>query len=185
MWYTKPMLSVVVSLAMLALVATPPWPGGVPRASAAAPAHPDRAFRPALGGSWLVTYDVAAFGGPVLILLSFAKDRVMLETDSPGVVPLPLGPAQELVPVIFSNGHGAWEPTPGRGTFAYLYRKIIYQADGLTPFGTTRTQTAGTVSADGTTFEAAITIEFLDLTGRAALVASGTATGTRISVAQP
>jgi len=133
----------------------------------------------------LVTYDVAAFGGPVLILLSFADDRVMLETDSPGLVSLPLGPSQELVPVIFSNGHGAWEPTPESGKFAYLYRKIIYQADGLTPFGTTRTRAEGTVSTDGTTFEADITIEFLDTTGQAALVASGTATGTRISVAQP
>jgi hypothetical protein len=185
MWCTKTMPSVVLSLTIIALVATHPWPGGVPNASAAAPSHPDLAFRQALGGSWLVTYDVAAFGGPVLILLSFADDRVMLETDSPGLVSLPLGPSQELVPVIFSNGHGAWEPTPESGKFAYLYRKIIYQADGLTPFGTTRTRAEGTVSADGTTFEADITIEFLDTTGQAALVASGTATGTRISVAQP
>ena len=36
-------------------------------------------------GSWLVTYDVKAFGVPIPILLSFGADGVMIETDSPAL----------------------------------------------------------------------------------------------------
>ena len=139
----------------------------------AAQSPPSGHGRYPLVGSWLVTYDVEAFGVVIPLLLSFGRDGVVIETDSPA--PTPVGPLGTL---ILSNGHGAWKPTSGSGKFAYLYRKIIYQKDGLTPFGTTRTQAEGTVSADGTTFEADITIEFLDTTGQVVLVASGTATGT-------
>jgi hypothetical protein len=88
-----------------------------------------------LVGSWLVTYDVEAFGVVIPILLSFGRDGVVIETDSPA--PTPVGPLGTL---ILSNGHGAWQPRAEKGTFAYLYRKLIYQQDGLTPFGTTKTR---------------------------------------------
>ena len=53
--------------------------------SASAQSHPRLSFhvRHPLVGSWLVTYDVQAFGVPIPILLSFGRDGVMLETDSP------------------------------------------------------------------------------------------------------
>jgi hypothetical protein len=127
-------------------------------------------------GSWLVTYDVPAFFVPIPILLSFGRDGVMIETDSPA--PTPVG---NLGTLILSNGHGAWEPKKG-GEFAYLYRKLIYKEDGFTPFGTTRTTATGTVSAHGTQFQAEILIEFLDVEGKVVLRAPGTATGTRIQV---
>ena len=38
----------------------------------------------ALAGSWLVTYDVPAFGPPFPLLLSFADGGVAIETDAPG-----------------------------------------------------------------------------------------------------
>jgi hypothetical protein len=120
-----------------------------------AQSHPSGHGRHPLVGSWLVTYDVEAFGVVIPILLSFGRDGVVIETDSPA--PTPVGPLGTL---ILSNGHGAWQPRAEQGTFAYLYRKLIYQQDGLTPFGTTKTQATGTISADGTHFEATIVIEF-------------------------
>ena len=154
---------------------------GIGSASAvAAQSHPSGHGRHPLVGSWLVTYDVEAFGVVIPILLSFGRDGVMIETDSPA--PTPVGPLGTL---ILSNGHGAWKPVAGKGTFAYLYRKLIYQQDGLTPFGTTKTQATGKISADGTQFEATILIEFLDTEGQIQLSAPGTATGTRILVEQP
>lgn len=130
-------------------------------------------------GSWLVTYDVPAFVVPIPILLSFGIEGILMETDSPA--PTPVG---SLGVLVLSNGHGAWVPTGG-GEFAYLYRKLIYQQDGLTPFGTTKTQATGTLSADGTQFQATLLIEFLDTSGNVVLSAPGTATGTRIRVEQP
>src|SRR5215471_13392509 len=107
-----------------------------------------------LVGSWLVTYDVQAFGFPIPILLSFARDGVMIETDTPA--PTPVG---NLGTLVLSNGHGEWEPT-GFRQFSYLYRKLIYQQDGLTPFGTTRTRATGTIGNDGSQLKANLLIEF-------------------------
>ena len=154
---------------------------GLGRVSAAAAQPPPSVHgRHQLVGSWLVTYDVEAFGVVIPILLSFGRDGVMIETDSPA--PTPVG---ALGTLILSNGHGAWEPTARKGTFAYLYRKLVYQQDGFTPFGTTKTQATGTISADGMQFEATILIEFLDTDGQIKLSAPGTATGTRIHVERP
>ncbi len=129
-------------------------------------------------GSWLVTYDVQAFGVPIPVLLTFGRDGVVIETDTPA--PTPVG---DLGVLILSNGHGAWVPT-GRGQFAYLYRKLIYQQDGLTPFGTTRTSATGSTSADDTQLQATLLIEFLDTAGNVVLSTTGTATGTKIQVEQ-
>ena len=120
-----------------------------------------------LVGSWLVTYDVQAFGFPIPILLSFTRDAVMIETDTPA--PTPVG---NLGTLILSNGHGEWEPT-GFRQFSYLYRKLVYQQDGLTPFGTTRTTAAGTISNDGSQLTANLLIE-VSRPGR-----EGSAGGTR------
>ena len=131
-----------------------------------------------LVGSRLATYDVQAFGVTIPILLSFGRDGVTIETDSPA--PTPVG---NLGVLILSNGHGAWVRT-GEGEFAYLYRKLIYQQDGFTPFGTTRTSATGIISADGMQLQAMLLIEFLDTDGNIVLSAPGTATGTRIQVEQ-
>jgi hypothetical protein len=146
--------------------------------SAAAPLQPPSVslVRQLPVGSWLVTYNVPAFVVPIPILLSFGIEGVVMETDSPA--PTPVG---SLGVLVLSNGHGAWVPTGG-GEFAYLYRKLIYQQDGLTPFGTTKTQATGTLSANGTQFQATLLIEFLDTSGNVVLSAPGTATGTRIRV---
>jgi hypothetical protein len=132
-----------------------------------------------LVGSWLVTYDVQAFGFPIPILLSFTGDGVMIETDTPA--PTPVG---NLGTLILSNGHGEWEPT-GFRQFSYLYRKLVYQQDGLTPFGTTRTTATGTISNDSAQLKANLLIEFLDVNGNVLLAAPGTATGTKIRIEKP
>lgn len=157
---------------MLALALA--WLGRV--SSAAAQPHQAAPGRQHLVGSWLVTYDVEAFGTPIPILLSFGRDGVMLETDTPA--PTPVGPLGTL---ILSNGHGAWVAAQGH-TFRYLYRKLIYREDGLTPFGTTRTQATGMLSANGTQFQAELLIEFLDTQGKVQLAVTGTATGSKIQV---
>ena len=132
-----------------------------------------------LVGSWLVTYDVQAFGFPIPILLSFTGDGVMIETDTPA--PTPVG---DLGTLILSNGHGEWEPK-GFKEFSYLYRKLVYQEDGLTPFGTTRTTATGTVTKGGAELKADLLIEFLDRNGSVLLAAPGTATGTKIRIEKP
>ena len=130
-------------------------------------------------GSWLVTYDVPAFGPPFPLLLSLGGDGIVVETDAPGAFPL------GTVSVILSNGHGAWEPARGNGAFSYLYRKLIYEQNGLTPFGTSRTQARGTVNTDGSTFRATLQIQILDSAGQILFETSGTAIGTRIAIAGP
>ena len=132
-----------------------------------------------LVGSWLVTYDVQAFGFPIPILLSFTRDGVMIETDTPA--PTPVG---NLGTLILSNGHGEWEPT-GFRQFSYLYRKLVYQQDGLTPFGTTRTTATGTISNESAQLKANLLIEFLDVNGNVLLAAPGTATGTKVKIEKP
>jgi hypothetical protein len=54
------------------------------------PPDPPRADQ--LIGSWLTTYQVAAFGGARPILLSFTRDGIVIETDTPAIERLtPLG----------------------------------------------------------------------------------------------
>jgi hypothetical protein len=149
------------------------------RASADPPAGRSTFIYDLLVGSWLVTYDVQAFGFPIPILLSFTRDGVMIETDAPA--PTPVG---NLGTLILSNGHGEWEPT-GFRQFSYLYRKLVYEQDGLTPFGTTRTTATGTISNDGAQLKANLLIEFLDVNGNVLLAAPGTATGTKIKIEKP
>jgi hypothetical protein len=133
----------------------------------------------ALSGSWVVTYDVPAFGPPFPLLLSLADGGVVIETDAPGI--FPLGPS---LSVILSNGHGAWSRAKGNRAFSYVYRKLIFQQDGITPFGMARTRAAGTVQRNGQAFRAEITIELSDLAENVFFETRGTATGTRITVAE-
>jgi hypothetical protein len=104
---------------------------------------------------------------------------VVIETDAPGV--FPLGPGFS---VILSNGHGAWSRAKDDRAFSYLYRKLIFQQDGVTPFGMARTRATGTVQSNGQAFRAEITIELSDLAGQVFFETGGTATGTRITVAE-
>ena len=79
--------------------------GIVAPAAAQAELQPPFPVRHQLVGSWLVAYGFQAFGVPIPILLSFGRDGVMLETDSPA--PTPLG---SLGVLIVSKWHGAWVP---------------------------------------------------------------------------
>ena len=151
---------------------------GIP-ASADTPTGRSAQIFDLLVGSWLTTYDVQAFGFPIPILLSFTRDGVMIETDTPA--PTPVG---NLGTLILSNGHGEWQPT-GFRQFSYLYRKLVYEQDGLTPFGTTRTTATGTITNDGAQLTANLLIEFLDRNGNVLLTAPGSATGTKIRIEQP
>ena len=51
------------------------------------------AFAAGQAGSWLVTYDVPAFGAPFPLLVSLGRDGVVIETDAPGK--FPFGPGQK------------------------------------------------------------------------------------------
>ena len=165
--------------AALALACAVIGPGsGIP-ASADNPAGRSAYIFASLVGSWLVTYDVQAFGFPIPILLSFGRDGVMIETDTPA--PTPVG---NLGTLILSNGHGEWVPM-GVRQFTYLYRKLVYEQDGLTPFWTTRTTATGTIDNGGSLLKANLLIEFLDQNGNVLLAAPGTATGTKITLEKP
>jgi hypothetical protein len=172
------MKSTVSSLRRLVLACGLVGIGIATPTAAQSPPQPSFHVSHPLVGSWLVTYDVQAFGVPIPLLLTFGGEGAMIETDTPA--PTPVG---DLGVLILSNGHGAWVST-GEVEFAYLYRKLIYQQDGLTPFGTTRTSATGTTSADDTQLQATLLIEFLDTNGKIALSTTGTAAGTRIQVEQ-
>jgi hypothetical protein len=111
------------------------------------------------------------------LLLSVGDEGVVTETDAPGK--FALGPG---FLAILTGGHGAWQPARGRGAFTYVYRKLIYLEDGVTPFGVTRTRASGSLSRDGLTFTATIAIEIADLTAQVLFAAEGSATGSKIRV---
>ena len=46
-----------------------------------------------------------------------------------------------------------------RRSVTYLYRKLIFQQDGLTPFGMARTKATGKVQRNGNIFRAEIVID--------------------------
>jgi hypothetical protein len=89
---------------------------GIGSASAVAAVHPSDtvAIR---WYSWLVTYDVEAFGVVIPIPLSKRRGH---DRDQNGQ----RLPPRVLGTPILSNGHGAWKPVAGKGTIAYLYRKV-------------------------------------------------------------
>ena len=123
-------------------------------------------------GSWLTTYQVAAFGGARPILLSFTRDCIVIETDTPTVTG----------GVVLSNGHGAWKET-GKGTFAFTYRKEIFNPDASAA-GLDKTDATVTVSPDGTALQITLHIQFTDTAGNVTFFTAGTGTATRIVVDQ-
>jgi hypothetical protein len=123
-------------------------------------------------GSWLTTYQVAAFGGARPILLSFTRDGIVIETDTP----------QLTGTVVLSSGHGAWKET-GKGTFAFTYRKAIFNPDASAA-GLDKTNGTVTVSPDGTALQITLSIQFTDTAGNVTFSAPGTGTATRIVVDQ-
>ena len=125
-------------------------------------------------GSWQAVYDVPAFGRLTPTLLSFGIEGVLIET----VFPVPT-PVEGLGTVILSNGHGNWE-AKGPGEFVYRYLQLVYQADGVTPFGTAWTQAEGFLVGDGTDFQATLTVEFRDTTGQSLVSVQGTANGSKL-----
>jgi hypothetical protein len=120
-------------------------------------------------GSWLTTYQVGAFGGARPILLSFTRDGIVIETDTP----------QLTGTVVLSNGHGAWKET-GKGTFAFTYRKAIVNPDasaaGLEDERDGYGQPRWHRVADNP--------ELTDTAGNVTFSAPGTGTATRIVVDQ-
>jgi hypothetical protein len=130
-----------------------------------------------LAGAWRV--DLLGFGPtPVPILMTFARDGTLLQTDTPVLLPLPVPPSSAA-----SNGHGLWRKTGGRD-YAFTYVKIFYGADG--PALAVATQRAkATLGDDGNSFTAAIVgTDFVDANGNPiepGAVATLTFKGTRIA----
>ena len=134
---------------------------------------PAPVFKPdQLIGSWLTTYQVAAFGGARPILLSFTRDGIVIETDTP----------QLTGTVVLSNGHGAWKEI-GKGTFAFTYRKDIFNPDASAA-GLDKTNGTVTVSPDGNTLQLTLNIQFTDTAGNVTFSTPGTGTATRIVAEQ-
>jgi hypothetical protein len=127
-------------------------------------------------GSWQVVSDVPAYGRLIRTLLSLGIEGVAVETVFPA--PTPVG---SLGPLLLSNGHGEWEPR-GPGAFAYLTLQVVYQADGVTPFGIAATRAEGFLVRGGTDFQATLTVEFVDTEGQSRLSVQGTANGSKIEV---
>ena len=143
--------------------------------SAQAQSDPAEAAKPPqLVGSWLTTYQIPAFGGAVPNLLSFTREGIAIETDTPQVTGT----------VLLSNGHGAWKET-GKGTFAFTYRKLIFNPDvGGQLIGLAKTDGTVTVSPDGTKLQLTVQIQFTDTAGNVTFSTSGPGTAARIVVDQ-
>lgn len=131
-----------------------------------------------LAGAWRV--DLSGFGPtPVPILMTFARDGTLLQTDTPVLLQQPVSPSSAA-----SNGHGLWRKLGGRD-YSFTYVKIFYGADG--PALATATQRArATLSDDGKTFTARIVgTDFVNADGTPiapGAVAALTFTGTRIAL---
>lgn len=141
--------------------------------SRAEPQHPSSS----LAGAWRV--NLLGFGPtPVPILMTFARDGTLLQTDTPVLLPQPVPPQSAA-----SNGHGLWRKTGARD-YAFTYVKIFYGADG--PALATVTQRArATMADDGNSFTAAIVgTDFINADGSPispGAVAQLTFEGTRIA----
>jgi hypothetical protein len=85
--------------------------------------------------------------------------------------------------LILSNGHGQWGYHISDAKYAYLYHKLIYDQNGNS-FGVAHTAATVTLSPDGQHFEATLSIQFTDNQGKVVLSATGTATGTSITLAE-
>lgn len=170
----KMQLILAGALAVTALNAMTPGRGG--EAFGQAPPPEARHTQAQLTGSWLTAYQVGGFRASVPVLLTFGGDKTVIESDSPA--PNPLFPN----PIILSNGHGAWVPSHSARDYTFFYRKLIFEQDGLTPFGTTTTLGKLTLSADGQTFQASVEITFLDTGNKVLNRTNGTVTGSRIVV---
>jgi hypothetical protein len=147
--------------------------------SAAAQSRPDRPeSSSSLAGAWRV--DLLGFGPTsVPILMTFARDGTLLQTDTPVLLPQPVPPSSAA-----SNGHGLWRKLGGRD-YSFTYVKIFYGPDG--PALATATQRArATLSDDGKTFTARIVgTDFVNADGSPiapGAVATLTFTGTRIAL---
>ncbi len=130
-----------------------------------------------LAGAWRV--NLLGFGPtPVPILMTFARDGTLLQTDTPVLLPQPVPPSSAA-----SNGHGLWRKLGGRD-YSFTYVKIFYGADG--PALATATQRArATLADDGNSFTARIVgTDFVNADGTPiapGAVATLTFTGTRIA----
>jgi hypothetical protein len=130
-----------------------------------------------LAGAWRV--NLLGFGPtPVPILMTFARDGTLLQTDTPALLPQPVPPSSAA-----SNGHGLWRKLGGRD-YSFTYVKIFYGAEG--PALATVTQRAkATLADDGNSFTARIVgTDFVNADGTPispGAVASLTFTGTRIA----
>jgi hypothetical protein len=134
--------------------------------------------QPSLAGAWRV--NLLGFGPtPVPILMTFARDGTLLQTDTPVLLPQPVPPSSAA-----SNGHGLWRKTGARD-YAFTYVKIFYGADG--PALATATQRAKAMLADdGNSFTATIVgTDFVNADGTPitpGAIATLTFTGTRIAL---
>jgi hypothetical protein len=145
----------------------------------ASPATAEPGSQPpsSLAGAWRV--NLLGFGPtPVPILMTFARDGTLLQTDTPVLLPQPVPPSSAA-----SNGHGLWRKTGGRD-YAFTYVKIFYGAEG--PALATATQRAlATLADDGNSFTARIVgTDFVNADGTPiapGAVATLTFTGTRIA----
>jgi hypothetical protein len=131
-----------------------------------------------LAGAWRV--NLLGFGPtPVPILMTFARDGTLLQTDTPVLLPQPVPPSSAA-----SNGHGLWRKISGRD-YAFTYVKIFYGPEG--PALATATQRArATLADDGNSFTARIVgTDFVNADGTPiapGAVATLTFTGTRIAL---
>jgi hypothetical protein len=105
-------------------------------------------------GAWFIRTNAPDIPELPTVLATFNADGGLTETDIGALVIAPgFGPG------IFTEGHGVWKPTAAR-KFRFRWDKHYYAPEGVVWIGRTRTIGTATMSADGNSWTATVTLEF-------------------------
>jgi hypothetical protein len=119
-------------------------------------------------GAWRVTVSPPQ-GQPHPGLITFAADGTLLAADLPTTL-------------LFSGGHGAWEPTGQDAAFTF---DILVATETGMPIGTLTLRGTAALGSDKQSLSAAYTVDFADPTGQVVSTGQGSLQGTRIGVEPP
>ena len=136
---------------------------------------------PAAGavGAWRVTVVPPLGGVPHAGLVTFAADGTLNVATQP-VQPTP--PGSPFAAVIFSGGHGVWEPA-AEG-IAFVGEFVGAGPDG-TPFGVLTLRGRVTLGSDGRTLSATYDLTVTTADSAAVPAGQGSFEGTRLTVEDP
>ena len=129
-------------------------------------------------GSWRATTFSPFIPKLPPIFMTFGVDGNLVETDIGALVEVPaLGFG------LFVTGHGEWE-VRGPNTIKFTYHKHLFEPEGVVQVGQTRSVGTITLSPDGKSFTAEVSLEFRDPDDHLLVALPAHFDGKRISLRQ-